>query len=113
MKNNTKYLKFYKELDKWYVYLKYWTGSKDDLEMVLGADTMLDILSEGNDSVNLCISSEEFEGYKYLLTKTHSESDGYWYDLTSEHINFPVWLCYVTTYIYGNFPDKIYISDVI
>ena len=40
-----KNLKFKKEEDnKWYIDLTEWTGDKADLEMVAGADILLDIL---------------------------------------------------------------------
>lgn len=50
-------LKFYKEADeRWYVELPEWKGSKADLEMVAGADTMLNYMSEGEDHINLYLS---------------------------------------------------------
>ena len=40
--------KFYKEeTGRWYVDLPEWEGEKAELEMVLGADTFLEILSQG------------------------------------------------------------------
>lgn len=107
-----KYLTFYKEIDKWYVSLNDWTGSKDDLEMVLGADTMLDILSQGKDSVEVCLSTNTFDNYKYILERTNNYDGGYWYDLKSEYINFPVWLCYVTEFVFEEFPNKIYLREM-
>ena len=35
-------LKFNKEADRWYIDLPDWTGTKGELEMVAGADTLLD-----------------------------------------------------------------------
>ncbi len=40
-----KRLRFYKEEDhRWYVDLHEWNGSKEELEMVMGADIMLDYM---------------------------------------------------------------------
>ena len=56
-----KRLRLYKEEDnRWYVDLPDWTGSKSDLEMVAGADAMLDYFAEGENSIWLYISDEYF-----------------------------------------------------
>lgn len=40
-------LTFVKEDDhRWFVVLPEWGGDKDELEMILGADTMLDVLAD-------------------------------------------------------------------
>lgn len=46
--------KFLREGSAWYIDLPQYLeqgGTKGDLAMVAGADTMLDIMAEGNDSV--------------------------------------------------------------
>lgn len=106
--------RFYKELDnKWYVYLPEWTGEKEDLEMVMGADTMLDIIGQYEDTVYLTLSTEPFDGYNYLLTFKELIYEGCTYNLTSVNFNieFEVWLCAVTKFVFGDFPEKIYIRN--
>lgn len=104
-------LKFYKEVDhRWFADLPEWKGEKDDLEMVMGADTMLDIISQGDDIVFLTLSDKPFEGYDYLLTLKEEIYDGVLYDLTSTNFNFEVWLCGVTKFVFNTFPDKIYLK---
>lgn len=50
--------KFYKdEVHNWYIDLPSYPGPKADLQMVMGADTMLDLLSQGNGYVHLYISN--------------------------------------------------------
>lgn len=103
-------LKFKKKEDwKWYVVLDDWTGPQEDLEMVQGADTMLDILSEGKFDLDLRVSTEPFDS-TFILESDLSEDGGMWYNLTSDLFAFPVWLCYVTKHVFGEFPNKIYIS---
>ena len=47
-------LNFYKEeTNRWYVDLPCWSGLKEDLEMVEGADLMLDILSNYTNSISV------------------------------------------------------------
>lgn len=103
--------KFNKEKDnKWYVDLPSWEGSKEDLEMVMGADTLLDIISQGEVTAYLIITEEEDKVDKYTLTFIKEESEGAWYRLSSEYYSFELWLCKVLKYVYGYIPTKLYIK---
>jgi hypothetical protein len=102
--------RFYQDDNKWYVDLPEWTGEKDELEMVLGADTMLDILSKSDQGVYVTFSTEPFENYDYELTLHKEEYDGGTYILTGNYLLFEVWLCHVTKFVFGEFPNKIYIK---
>ena len=103
--------RFYKETDlRWYVDLPEWEGSKDDLEMVSGADTMLDILSQGELEINVTFSEKPFDNYKFLLTFNGKFEGGANYHLQNELFDFNVWLCYVTKFVFGYLPKKIYIA---
>jgi hypothetical protein len=96
--------RFYKEQDgRWYIDLPEWTGEKADLEMVLGANDMLDVLARGDDWVDVMISTEEFEESQCLTLI----GDGVY---ENSHIYGPptVWLCSVTEFVFGNYPPKIY-----
>ena len=63
-------LKFNKEADRWYIDLPDWTGTKGELEMVAGADTLLDELDLDKDNVvNLTVSTKMFEGASIKLSK--------------------------------------------
>lgn len=106
--------RFYKEEDgKWYIDLPEWTGSKAELEMVMGADTLLDIISQGEDSMNVSFSEKSFEGYEYTLTKIREEEEiigGAWYKTEARNLtSFECWLCGVTHFVYGYYPEKLYL----
>ena len=59
--------KFYKETtNRWYVDLPEWEGVKEELEMVSGADTFLEILSQGEETVHVVLSTVPFEGCEVL-----------------------------------------------
>ena len=105
-----KRFKFYKEENRWFIDLPEWSGEKDDLEMVMGADTMLDILAQSDDTVFLTMSLESFDNYEFLLNLKEYAYDGATYDLISENFNFEVWLCHVTKFVFNEFPQKIYIK---
>jgi len=113
-----KKLKFIKEYtNRWYVVLPEWTGAKEDLEMVAGADTMLDIISEGNKEVTISISEKEFEGSDKLeFVRMATEiNNGAFYKINTYkgvELNLELWLCNVTLFVLGDFPKQIYISKV-
>jgi hypothetical protein len=105
-----KYLKFNKEADgRWFIDLPSWDGNKSDLEMVLGADTMLEIFSQGEGYVEICVHDKEYDSlYKLYFDKF--ESGGAWYLFESPTNEFKVWLCFVTKFVFGYFPKIIYLG---
>lgn len=111
-------LRFYRESDtRWYVDLPEWPGSKSELEMVCGADNMLEYMSEGKGEVALILSEEEFEGSDRLefLRLAHEFDDGAFYVLErykGVFIGLEMWLCDVTKFVFGDFPKTIFISVI-
>lgn len=106
-----KCLKFYKEKDnRWFVDLPDWTGSKDDLEMVMGADTMLDYISPDESEVWLSMSEEPFDNHQYTLDFKEEIYDGAFYTLKGKNIELDIWLCAVTKFVFNNYPLKIYLK---
>ncbi len=111
-----KKLKFNKEENnRWYVDLPDWNGSKADLEMVYGADTMLDYFAEGENSVWLYVSDEYFENSDYLAfdrMATEIENGAFYVmkKCRGIELNLDVYLCDVTLFVLGKFPSKIYLS---
>ena len=111
-----KKLKFYKESDnRWYVDLPEWVGSKAELEMVAGADSMLEYMAEGEAQVWLILSEQEFENadkLDFLRLATEIEN-GAFYKLEKYkgiEIGLEMWLCDVTKFVFGDFPKTIFLS---
>ena len=103
-------LKFNKESDnRWYVDLPDWEGEKADLEMVAGADKLLDILSNNTNDVSVSFSIEPFDGAKILTHDIVREDEGHYFNDAS-HGPAIIWLCGVTEFVFGNYPDIIYYS---
>ncbi len=105
--------KFYKESSgRWYVDLPEWEGDKSELEMVSGADTFLEILSQGEQTVNVTLSTVSFDGSEVIeLLKEDENIGGGWYILNSFiglEFNLEMWLCDVTKFVFGELPNKIY-----
>jgi len=108
--------KFYKEPNgNWYIDLPDWKGSKDDLQMVMGADTMLDRFAEGEDNVSVLISETDFEGSYHLkqLKETPEYGGGAMYSLyQNDEFVMEVWLCAVTEFVFNKLPKNIFVSPV-
>lgn len=109
-------LKFVKEDSKnWYIDLPNWTGRKSALQMVAGADTLLDLISCGTDEVILFVSNHDFDGAE-VITKVRKS----WFNGADYHcktykgveINHDLWLCNVTKFVLGYFPEKIYFAKL-
>ncbi len=109
-----KQLTFKKEEDnKWYIDLPAWIGPHHALQMVCGADKMLDLVSKGQDVVtcDVTTSSKPIEDDGILLSR-------YEYTLTGGayyHTNVPsitdVWLCPVTLFVYQKYPKYIFVAN--
>lgn len=105
---------FYKTPEqRWYIDIPTWTESKDELEMVSGADTFLDILAQGENKINLSFSDKNIAD-SIILTKIQdtTEIGGAIYNLQlycGIEYNLQIWLCGVTEWIFGYMPNTIYV----
>lgn len=110
--------KFYKEWDhRWYIDLPSWTGSKADLEMVANADSMLEFMAQGQNEIWVNISDTEFVNANKLIFVRNADEigNGAFYILNQYQgidLNLEMWLCDVTKFVFGDFPNVIYISVI-
>lgn len=108
---------FYQDPDtRWYVDIPEWEGEKADLEMVAGADIMLNYMAEGSDKVRLMFSEEPQENFDTLVLQfeTPEVGGGYYYMGTYNGIEIKqaMWLCDVTKYVFGKMPETIYVKKI-
>jgi hypothetical protein len=113
--NKTNPFTFYKEEDgRWYVNLPTWTGSKAELEMVAGADKMLDVLAQEKKEVTLDISLYPIENFIKLskIDECDPAIGGATYSIKDENNILPsqIWLCDVTKFVFGYLPENIYLK---
>jgi hypothetical protein len=111
----TKIFRFYRDANnEWFIDIPEWTGSKAELEMVQGADSMLDIVSENTNECFLKISDQSFDGAEVLIlehARIQNHGGGGDYILEnyqSETINQKMWLCEVTRHVFNGLPKHIY-----
>jgi hypothetical protein len=110
--------KFYKTAsNRWYIDLPSYTGSVDDLEMVQGADTMLDEVSGFTNECYLDMSDQTFEGADLISLVTDlSDSIGggnyFMKRYKDEIVNQNMWLCSVTATVFGGLPTSVYVKNI-
>ena len=110
--------KFIKNGRDWYIDLPEFIeqgGSVGDLQMVDGADKMLDMIAGQKPQVMLRISKEHFEGSDTLiLTEKCDPYIGGGYYLMKQYggqeINQTMWLCQVTEFVFGELPTEIFVK---
>ncbi|MGC4102867.1 DUF6717 family protein [Ferruginibacter sp.] len=109
---------FIKTGNEWYIDLPEYIaqgGHKGDLQMVEGADTMLDLIAGNNNSVVLNIDAVQFEGADVLLLTEKCDptiGGGYYFLQTFEgqEVNINMWLCGVTEFVFEEIPGRIFIK---
>ncbi len=110
--------KFNKTGYEWYIDLPEYIekgGSIGDLQMVEGADKMLDMMAGEEKSVTLLISDNQFDGAELLILieKCDPYIGGGYYLLKNydgKEINRKMWLCQVTEFVFGNLPEQIFLK---
>jgi hypothetical protein len=102
-----KTLKFKKEESgNWYIVLPEWKGTKAELKMVSGADTLLDTLSDGKKKVEVLVSLTKEKKFNKLtkFLNTHIAGGAFYYAGYKQ-----IWLCGVTQFVFdGHLPRRIY-----
>lgn len=118
---------FQKHNKRWYAVIPNYPGKPSDLEMLMGANTMLDILDkEDVGIVELEMSTSPFtnnhkkmlnvENMHNVLLKIgdndyHHDGCTYYVDhIGGIKIGFVIWLCEATEFIFDCMPSKIYVK---
>lgn len=105
--------RFYKEHNGcWYVDLPEWKGAKWNLQMVDGADDLLESLrSAHKNDVKVYVSLQHFHNANVLVKykdDPHGDGADYKYGIDNK-----LWLCGVTSWYYGEMPERIYYRKVL
>ena len=103
---------FYRDSTGWYIdfpeFLAMGLGTKADLAMVAGADTMLEYLGGGRSRVTMNFSDQEIPNNQIQLKMSAKNGWGATYTTNIQEIP-TVWLCNVTKVIFqGTHPTCIY-----
>lgn len=111
---------FIKEEEQWFIDLPEYLangGAKGDLQMVAGADIMLDIMSNGKNEVTIAMAEAPFQDADELqLQELCDPTLGggiYLMELyEGKKIMQQMWLCAVTEFVFGYMPKTIYVKRV-
>mgnify|MGYP006292030699 CR=1 FL=1 len=107
--------------DRWYIDLPEWPGAKANLELVAGADDLFEVLAQGKSRISVSFSDKldhmiEKVGSRSAQIVLHHKGFGnYDVQVTApaffNQSDFPekVWLCSVTEFIFGAYPDLLFI----
>lgn len=105
-------LRFIKLSNKWFVDIP-WEGDVNDLQMVSGSDSLLDILSEGEFYVMLEILTNDENDNSFLkLSKSNEDEFGCFYSCYSYEFKGDIWLCNVTKHLFNEFPNEFYVRKI-
>lgn len=114
-------IRFFKQDNKWYADIP--NHTLEENEMVMGADVVLDVLSNGKEVVFIVVT-DEYPGWNTPLVFYRREHDeeGAFYDvdgvLLANFLNIlgitkpEIWICNVTHDIFGEHPEKIYLLSI-
>jgi hypothetical protein len=103
---------FNRESGRWYIDLPSWEGDKEELEMVAGADVLLDHLSNNEDTVSLLVSEEPVDD-TIILKKKYNINGGADYKPMNTDVVYGVWLCAVTKFVFGGYmPNMLYVKTI-
>lgn len=115
-KKEKQVLTFVKEDNgKWYIDLPQWKGSHSNLQMVGGADDLLDFMGTNPVTVSCISSSEdkEISGYFKLRRIDWGLTQGAFYQVEGlEGFEQEIWICPVTLYVLGRYPEFIYLKQL-
>lgn len=93
---------------RWFIVFPEYEGDQEDLEMVDGADKLLDFLTVDGLYVNLKVDIEEQPGWSILQLIAHDELGGTYQVNTVGNFEGDIWLCNVVHDVLGEHPDTIY-----
>lgn len=109
-----KHLNFVKLAGYWFAHLPDYEGDPSDLEMVDGADVLCVMLDhQENGLIYSTISDEPLEEESmsdniYTLDFVNS-TEGIGANYRCREFKLDLWLCNVTKYVFGKFPETIYV----
>lgn len=106
--NKNYLLTFKKENGRWYADIKNWPGFKSQLEMVAGADLLLDKIDSANKGIVKILITDKCNEY-YLMKLEEDECGATYRDSFSDST---IWLCNVSKWFFGKHPQVINYSII-
>lgn len=111
-----KIISFYERDGRWFADLPDYIeagGTEEDCEMILGADEWLEKLSCGKNRITLKLSTIPLREELNLYHKDNSGATYIAYRFEEEDVNHVIWLCPVTLFVFGEYPQTIYYEKIL
>lgn len=103
-----KILSFVKLSERWFVDIP-WEGDVSNLQMVAGADLLLDSLCNGNARISIEVSTDPIKDYIHL-NRVSEDEFGATYRVNTPNFSGEIWLCLVTLAVFPNYPKDLYMK---
>lgn len=116
---STYQLAFNREDDgAWFIDLPEWQGAHASLRMVEGADLLLEHVGQGSPRVEVEVAKSNAPIAELDRNKDYFRCDqikeslicGAYYQVGLEDFNHTMWLCPVTLFVLGEYPQYLYIK---
>ena len=112
--------RFLREGTEWFIDLPAYLeggGQKADLQMVAGADVMLNVIAGTDSKVELQMDTQPFAGADELILTEQCDpvlGGGYYHLRMFEgrEVVQDMWLCEVTRFVFNDIPPQIFIKRV-
>jgi len=112
-------IRFYKNTEhEWYADIPEWGGAIADLQMVEGADELLNWIAAQDNECTLLMADGHIENAEILdLVYVREENLGGGGDYLLESFrgefkNHKLWLCGVTEFVFKQLPERIYFKEI-
>jgi hypothetical protein len=119
LQNMERTIRFHKNAKhEWYADIPEWGGAIEDLQMVEGADELLNWIAVSENECKLLMADEHIDESEILhLVYAREENLGGGGDylleqFKGEYKNHKIWLCGVTVFVFKQLPEKIYFKEI-
>lgn len=112
-----KVVKFFKFGGHWYADIP--NHTLEENEMVMGADDVIELISNGENEVRIKVSDEcpLYDTAQLVLLMAEHDDEGAWYELQGSflpnilscRLEQKIWMCNVVHDVFGEHPEKIYL----
>ena len=103
----------------WYCDIPHWPKAFfDNAQMVAGAARLLESMSEGKDEVTVEVAFDEKylkglpNGYYKARRTAYALTKGAFYDVMALNFMSNIWICPVTLFVLGKYPQFIYFKTI-
>lgn len=100
-------LYFIKIANKWFYWDPYFKGDVYELEMVDGADVLLDKMAEGETNIVAVAVETDILTFPHYLELINEDELGGTYKIVGPYYSGELWLCNIAKSMFGKFPNKI------